>query len=53
MTYKEYYKSLASEKEILEAAEEDIIHAMLINPQRIVYIKQAAEEACNELAKGQ
>lgn len=51
MTYKEYYKTLKSEKEIIEAAESDIIHAMLINPDRIEIIRKAAEEACNELNK--
>lgn len=49
MTYKEYYKTLTSEKEILEAAERDIEFAAFFNYERIEIIRKAAEEAINEL----
>lgn len=51
MTYKEYYKSLSSEKEIIEMAERDIKFAAVLNPDRIEIIRKATEEACNELTK--
>lgn len=48
MTYKEYYLSLNSAKEIKEMANADMALACAINPDRMSIIRQSAEEAIKE-----
>lgn len=48
MTYKEYYSTLNSIKEIKCAAADDIIAAQEINPDRIDIILDAAKEVLKE-----
>lgn len=48
MTYKEYYLTLNSPKDIMEMANADMALACVINPDRIEIIRQSAEEALRE-----
>ena len=48
MTYKEYYLSLKSVEDIINAATIDKYHANFINNDRIYIIDQAMEEAIEE-----
>ena len=48
MTYKDYYLSLKSPKEIKEMANADMALACVINPDRMAVIRQSAEEALKE-----
>lgn len=48
MTYKEYYLSLNSIEDIMEIANADMALACVINPDRIAFIRQSAEEAIKE-----
>jgi hypothetical protein len=48
MTYKEYYLSLNSPREIRAMANTDMAMAYVINPDRMVIIRQSAEEAIIE-----
>ena len=45
MTYKEYYLTLNSPKDIMEMANADLALACVINPDRMAIIRQSAEEA--------
>ena len=48
MTYKEYYLTLNSIEEVKCAAADDIIIAQVINPDRIDFILNAANEVLKE-----
>ena len=48
MTYKEYYSTLNSIEEIKCAAADDIISAQIINPDRIDFILNAANQVLKE-----
>jgi len=48
MTYKEYYLTLNSPKDIMEMANADLALALVINPDRMEIIRQSAEEALRE-----
>lgn len=48
MTYKEYYLTLNSPKDIMEMANADLALALVINPGRMDIIRQSAEEALRE-----
>lgn len=48
MTYKEYYLTLNSPKDIMEMANADLALACVINPDRMAIIRQSAEEALRE-----
>jgi hypothetical protein len=48
MTYKEYYLTLNSPKDIMEMANTDMALACVINPDRMDIIRQSAEEALRE-----
>ena len=48
MTYKEYYLTLNSPKEIMTMANADMALACVINPDRIDVVRQSAEEAIKE-----
>lgn len=53
MTYKEYYLSLKTEREIMEMANADMALACVMNPDRIEVIRKSAEEAIKEKFGGQ
>jgi hypothetical protein len=48
MTYKEYYLTLHSPKDIMEMANADLALACVINPDRMEIIRRSAEEAIEE-----
>ena len=48
MTYKEYYLTLHSPKDIMEMVNADLALACVINPDRMAIIRQSAEEALRE-----
>ena len=48
MTYKEYYLTLKSPEDIMTMANADLALACLINPDRMPFIQQSAEEAIRE-----
>ena len=48
MTYKEYYLTLNSPKDIMEMANADLALACVISPDRMDIIRQSAEEALRE-----
>lgn len=48
MTYKEYYLSLTTTKDIITMANADMALACVINPDRVDIIRKSAEEAIKE-----
>lgn len=48
MTYKEYYLTLKSPKDIKAMANADLALACVINPDRMDVIRRSAEEALRE-----
>lgn len=48
MTYREYYLTLKSAKEIMKEANTDMALACVIDPDRMPIIRQSAEEAIKE-----
>ena len=48
MTYKEYYLTLNSPKDIMEMANADLALACVVNPDRMNIIRRSAEEALRE-----
>lgn len=48
MTYKEYYLTLKSPEDIMTMANADMALACVINPDRMAFIRQSAEEALKE-----
>ena len=48
MTYKEYYLTLKSPNDIMKEANADMALACVINPDRMAFIRQSAEEALKE-----